>query len=49
MILFWDCLLEITPQIFFMEGRKKLKKQKQKDNPIYQPLRPGRIWHKVNF
>ena len=19
------------------------------DNPIYQPLRSGRIWHKVNF
>ena len=22
---------------------------KQSDGPIYQPLRSGRIWHKVNF
>ena len=22
---------------------------KQMNNPIYQPLRSGRIWHKVNF
>ena len=21
----------------------------QTNNPIYQPLRSGRIWHKVNF
>ena len=22
---------------------------KDEDNPIYQPLHSGRIWHKVNF
>ena len=37
-------------------GKKKKKKKKKKKNNkylsnlyIYQPLRSGRIWHKVNF
>ena len=29
--------------------KRKLKKQRYKKGTIYQPLRSGRIWHKVNF
>ena len=30
-------------------GRVKLKTLKMLIDTIYQPLRSGRIWHKVNF
>ena len=30
-------------------GRFIAKSQKMVLDPIYQPLRSGRIWHKVNF
>ena len=28
---------------------EKPSRSKNDNNPIYQPLRSGRIWHKVNF
>ena len=52
------CLLEYPKISKKKKKKKKKRKRKEKSNAggvivrngtIYQPLRSGRIWHKVNF
>ena len=38
----WDKYLELAKE-------QKTMEYEGDSNPIYQPLRSGRIWHKVNF
>ena len=33
----------------FISIQLDIKLRQFMQDPIYQPLRPGRIWHKVNF
>ena len=43
--------IEVNLDIILIQALENdIKKSKERLNyPIYQPLRSGRIWHKVNF